>query len=72
MSLDVFVAETFGTIILNLLGTGGVANVVLTKTKGNNGDALMVNFGWGLAVLAGAYVAVASGGHLNFAVTMGI
>ncbi len=72
MSLEVFVAETFGTMLLLLLGTGVVANVALAKTKGNNGGFLMVNFGWGLAVFAGIYVAALSGAHLNFAVTMGL
>ncbi|MHA7282787.1 MIP/aquaporin family protein [Arthrobacter sp. TMS2-4] len=72
MSLDVFVAETFGTFMLLLLGTGVVANVALARTKGNNGGFLMVNFGWGLAVFAGVYVAALSGAHLNFAVTVGL
>lgn len=72
MSLEVFVAETFGTMLLLLLGTGVVANVALAKTKGNNGGFLMVNFGWGLGVFAGVYVAALSGAHLNFAVTVGL
>lgn len=72
MSLEVFVAETFGTFMLLLLGTGVVANVALAGTKGNNGGFLMVNFGWGLAVFAGVYVAALSGAHLNFAVTVGL
>lgn len=72
MSLEVFVAEAFGSMVLLLLGTGVVANVALAKTKGNNGGFLMVNFGWGLAVFAGIYVAALSGAHLNFAVTMGL
>ena len=72
MSLEVYVAETFGTMLLLLLGTGVVANVALAKTKGNNGGFLMVNFGWGLAVFAGVYVAALSGAHLNFAVTIGL
>lgn len=72
MSLEVFVAETFGTMLLLLLGTGVVANVALARTKGNNGGFLMVNFGWGLAVFAGVYVAALSGAHLNFAVTIGL
>ncbi|WP_323958506.1 aquaporin family protein [Arthrobacter sp. JZ12] len=72
MSLEVFVAETLGTFLLLLLGTGVVANVALAGTKGNNGGFLMVNFGWGLAVFAGVYVAALSGAHLNFAVTVGL
>jgi glycerol uptake facilitator protein len=72
MSLEVFVAEMFGTFMLLLLGTGVVANVALAGTKGNNGGFLMVNFGWGLGVFAGVYVAALSGAHLNFAVTVGL
>lgn len=72
MSLEVFVAEMFGTLMLLLLGTGVVANVALAGTKGNNGGFLMVNFGWGLGVFAGVYVAALSGAHLNFAVTAGL
>ncbi len=72
MSLEVFVAECLGTMLLLLLGNGVVANVALARTKGNNGGFLMVNFGWGLAVFAGVYVAALSGAHLNFAVTIGI
>jgi glycerol uptake facilitator protein len=72
MSLEVFVAETFGTFMLLLLGTGVVANVALAGTKGNNGGFLMVNFGWGLGVFAGVFVAALSGAHLNFAVTVGL
>ncbi|WP_049822679.1 MIP/aquaporin family protein [Arthrobacter sp. H41] len=72
MSLEVFIAEAFGTFLLLLLGTGVVANVALARTKGNNGGFLMVNFGWGLAVFAGVYVAALSGAHLNFAVTVGL
>ncbi|WP_026552191.1 MIP/aquaporin family protein [Arthrobacter sp. H20] len=72
MSLEVFVAEAFGTMLLLLLGTGVVANVALAGTKGNNGGFLMVNFGWGLAVFAGIYVAALSGAHLNAAVTVGL
>ena len=57
--------------MLLLLGGGVVANVALTKTKGNGGGFLLVNFGWGLAVFAGVTVSYASGGHLNPAVSIG-
>lgn len=69
---DIFAAETFGTAMLILLGAGVVANVVLAKTKGFDGGWLLINFGWGLGVFAGVYVAVKSGAHLNPAVTVGI
>ncbi|WP_026174849.1 MIP/aquaporin family protein [Acaricomes phytoseiuli] len=70
--LEIFLSEFFGTAILILLGTGVVANVALKGTKGFSGGTLMVNFGWGLGVFAGVYVAFKSGAHLNPAVTVGV
>ena len=73
MSLgEVFVSETLGTAILILLGAGVVANVLLAKSKGKDGGFLLINFGWGIAVMAGVYVAYKSGAHLNPAVTLGV
>ncbi|TDV57873.1 MIP/aquaporin family protein [Actinophytocola oryzae] len=73
MSLgEVFVSETVGTGMLILLGAGVVANVLLAKSKGKDGGFLLINFGWGLAVMAGVYVSYKSGAHLNPAVTLGI
>lgn len=69
---DVFISEAFGTAVLLVLGVGVVANVLLTQTKGHGGGTLMINFGWGLAVFAGVYVAYRSGAHLNPAVTVGL
>lgn len=69
---EVFLSELAGTAILVLLGCGVVANVALSKTKGNGGGFLLVNFGWGLGVFAGVFVAVQSGAHLNPAVTVGL
>jgi len=68
----VFLSELAGTGFLLLLGCGVVANVALAKTKGAGGGFLLVNFGWGLAVFAGVYVAVRSGAPINPAVTLGI
>lgn len=68
----IFLHEIAGTAILLLLGVGVVANVVLTKTKGNGGGWLLISFGWGLGVFAGVYVAAATGAHLNPAVTVGL
>jgi len=69
---DAFWSEVMGTGLLVLLGTGVVANVILPKNKGFNGGWLLINFGWGFAVMAGVYAAFKSGAHLNPAVTAGI
>ncbi len=66
----IFTYEILGTAMLLLLGCGVVANVALTKTKGNGGGFLLVNFGWALGVYAGVYVAFPTGAHLNPAVTL--
>lgn len=68
----IFLYEIAGTAMLTLLGGGVVANVILGKTKGNGGGWLLINFGWGLAVFAGVYVAYKTGAHLNPAVTVGL
>lgn len=69
---DIFLSELMGTAMLLLLGCGVVANAVLAKNNGFNGGFLMINFGWGIAVFAGVYVAYESGAHLNPAVTVGL
>lgn len=67
------IAEFLGTMLLILLGNGVVANVVLNKTKGNNGGWIVITLGWGLAVFVGVAVAgPVSGAHLNPAVTIGL
>lgn len=72
MLTSVFLPELLGTAMLTLLGCGVVANVLLAKTGGHGGGTLMINFGWGIAVFAGVYVAYKSGAHLNPAVTIGL
>lgn len=49
-----------------------VANAVLTKTKGNAGGFLMINWGWGLAVFIGVLASAYSGAILNPAVGIGL
>ncbi len=66
-----FVAEIIGTALLLLLGTGVVANVVLTGTKGNSSGWIVITAGWGMAVfVAVACVGDYSGAHINPAVTL--
>jgi glycerol uptake facilitator protein len=68
-----YLAEFLGTMLLIILGDGVVANVLLNRSKGQNGGWIVVTAGWGLAVMVGAYsVGAISGGHLNPAVTLGL
>jgi glycerol uptake facilitator protein len=69
---SIFIWEALGTAILILMGAGVVANVVLKDTLGTGGGWLLINFGWGFAVFAGASVAAPSGAHINPAVTLGL
>ena len=56
-----------------LLGNSVVANVLLTKTKGNNSGLLVIAFGWAVAVFVGVYSSAAtSGAHLNPAITIAL
>jgi glycerol uptake facilitator protein len=70
--LSIFGAEVIGTAILILLGNGVVACVLLNLSKGQNSGWIVITFGWGLAVMTGAFaVGQFSGAHLNPAVTLG-
>ncbi|MEV0749123.1 aquaporin family protein [Streptomyces sp. NBC_01220] len=72
-SSDIFIGETIGTAVLILLGGGVCAAVTLKRSKAQNAGWLAVTFGWGFAVLTGAYmVGGVSGAHLNPAVTIGL
>ena len=68
-----FVAEFLGTAFIIIIGNGVVANVVLPKTKGNNGGLISIVLGWMIAVFVGVYMtADSSGAHLNPAVTFAL
>ncbi|MBW1602128.1 aquaporin family protein [Streptomyces sp. JJ66] len=70
---DIFVGEIIGTAILVLFGVGVVAAVTLRHSKAQASGWIVISFGWGFGVLAGAYTAgPLSGGHINPAVTFGI
>jgi glycerol uptake facilitator protein len=69
----IVIGEIFGTAVLILLGGGVCAAVTLKKSKAQGAGWVAISFGWGLAVLAGAYIANGySGGQLNPAVTLGV
>lgn len=71
--MTAFTGEFLGTAVIILIGDGVVANVVLDKTKGNNGGLVAITLAWGLAVFTGVFIsAAASGAHLNPAVTIGL
>ncbi|MFF7215325.1 MIP/aquaporin family protein [Streptomyces sp. NPDC008238] len=74
MSSDhIFIGETIGTAVLILLGGGVCAAVTLKGSKARNAGWVAITFGWGFAVLAGAYISGSlSGAHLNPAVTIGL
>jgi glycerol uptake facilitator protein len=66
-----FFGELIGTGLIIILGQGVVANVVLPKSKGQNGGWIVISFGWAIAVFVGVYCsAAASKAHLNPAVTL--
>jgi glycerol uptake facilitator protein len=67
------VGEFFGTALLILLGDGVVANVLLTRTKGQNAGWITITWGWAMAVFVGVFTSAKfSGAHLNPAVTIGL
>src|SRR5512141_1517488 len=71
--METLLAEAIGTMILVLLGDGVVANVVLSKTKGQNSGWIVITMGWAVAVAVAVYaVGRISGAHINPAVTIAL
>jgi glycerol uptake facilitator protein len=70
---DIIIGEVVGTAMLILLGGGVCAAVNFKRSKAYGAGWVAIAFGWGLAVLTGAYIASGvSGAHLNPAVTLGL
>ncbi|HEY7058943.1 MAG TPA: MIP/aquaporin family protein [Vicinamibacterales bacterium] len=68
-----YLAEALGTMLLVLLGDGVVANVLLTKSKGQGSGWIVITTGWGVAVAMAVYaVGRISGAHINPAVTIAL
>src|SRR6266540_366359 len=71
--MNVYLAEAIGTMILLILGDGVVANVLLSKSKGQHGGWMVITTAWGLAVIIAIFcVGRISGAHLNPAVTVSL
>ena len=69
--MNPLIAEFIGTTLLVTLGNGVVANVVLSRTKGNNSGWIVITAGWAFAVFVGVFCSQSfSGAHLNPAVTI--
>ena len=67
-----FIAELIGTTFLVLLGNGVVANVTLSKTKGNNSGLIVIAIGWAIAVFVAVFICKSFGhsAQLNPAITI--
>jgi glycerol uptake facilitator protein len=71
--MSVYLAEAIGTMILIVLGNGVVANVLLTRSKGQNAGWIVITAGWGIGVAMAVYaVGRISGAHINPAVTLAL
>lgn len=70
-------AEFFGTMVMVMFGNGSVAQVLLgggeISAPGGSGYGgyQSINWGWGIGIFLGIYIAGDSGGYLNPAITMG-
>src|SRR3954464_14557564 len=68
-----YLAEFLGTMLLVLFGDGVVANVVLSRSKGQNSGWIVIAAGWAGGVTIAVYAVNAlSGAHLNPAVTIAL
>jgi glycerol uptake facilitator protein len=69
--MNAIVAEFIGTALLIIFGNGVVANVVLSRTKGNNSGWIVITAGWAVGVFVGVFCSQRfSGAHINPAITV--
>lgn len=71
--MDNLLGEFFGTMILITFGCGNVANMNLNKSKAQGGGWVCLAFGWGFAVMMGAFTSITLGApqaDLNPAITL--
>lgn len=69
-----FTGELFGTMVLIILGDGVVANVLLSRSKGQDAGWITIATGWFIAVVMGVFVAQSLGSanaDINPAVSLG-
>lgn len=72
-TMNIFIPEFIGTMLLIIFGDGVVANVVLAKTKGQNSGWIVIATGWAMAVIVGVYASWGyTGAHINPAVTISL
>ncbi len=66
--------EFAGTALLIIMGSGVLANTLLTNTKGHNSGWIVITLGWAMAVFIGVYASTKLGGsgHLNPAITIAL
>ena len=67
--------EFMGTLVLILLGDGVVAGVLLKKSKAEGAGWVAIATGWGLAVIAGIFTAIAFGSpsaHINPEISLAV
>lgn len=71
--MNALLAELIGTAIIIVFGGGVVANVVLSRTKGNNSGWIVISWGWAIGVFVGVFCSQPySGAHLNPAISVAL
>ena len=62
--MNACLAEFIGTAMVVTFGNGVVANVVLARTKGNNGGWIVITAGWLIGLMVGWRLAYLYGRRL--------